>query len=140
MKAFLSSYRHTELDIRVRRAELQRLKVRKEALTLEDDAEILFHLEHAMCIAKDALHMLGARQAEIEAAIDTVENVALREILIQHYICALDLKEIAERMHYSDRHLRRLHRKAVESMPLSVLSGTKKRGCPPRTLPFVKRI
>lgn len=140
VKAFLSAYRYTELDLRVRRAELTRLTARREALILEGNTELLFHLEHAICAAKDAIRVLCTRQAEIEDAIDTVENVTLREILIQHYICALDLKEIAERMHYSDRHLRRLHRKAVESMPLSVLSGTKKRGCPPRTLPLVKRI
>ena len=108
VKAFLSAYRYTELDLRVRRAELTRLTARKEALILEGNTDLLFHLEHAICAAKDAIRVLCTRQAEIEAAIDTVESAALREILTQHYICALDLKEIAERMHYSDRHMRRL--------------------------------
>ena len=108
VKAFLSAYRYTELDLRVRRAELTRLTARKEALILEGNTDLLFHLEHAICAAKDAIRVLCTRQAEIEAAIDTVESAALREILTQHYICALDLKEIAERMHYSDRHIRRL--------------------------------
>lgn len=116
VKAFLSAYRYTELDLRVRRAELTRLTARKEALILEGNTDLLFHLEHAICAAKDAIRVLCTRQAEIEAAIDTVESAALREILTQHYICALDLKEIAERMHYSDRHMRRLHRKAIESV------------------------
>lgn len=119
VKAFLSAYRYTELDLRVRRAELTRLTARKEALILEGNTDLLFHLEHAICAAKDAIRVLCTRQAEIEAAIDTVESAALREILTQHYICALDLKEIAERMHYSDRHMRRLHRKAIESVSLS---------------------
>lgn len=101
VKAFLSAYRYTELDLRVRRAELTRLTARKEALILEGNTDLLFHLEHAICAAKDAIRVLCTRQAEIEAAIDTVESAALREILTQHYICALDLKEIAERMHYS---------------------------------------
>ena len=86
------------------------------------------------------LQELDRQQAEIEAAIDTVESAALREILTQHYICALDLKEIAERMHYSDRHMRRLHRKAIESVSLSAVSPLKKRGSSPRTFPLVKRI
>ena len=94
----------------------------------------------AICAAKDAIRVLCTRQAEIEAAIDTVESADLREILTQHYICALDLKEIAERMHYSDRHMRRLHRKAIESVSLSAVSPFKKRGSSPRTLPLVKRI
>ena len=128
VKAFLSAYRYTELDLRVRRAELTRLTARKEALILEGNTDLLFHLEHAICAAKDAIRVLCTRQAEIEAAIDTVESAALREILTQHYICALDLKEIAERMHYSDRHMRRLHRKAIESVSLSAVSPFKKRG------------
>ena len=136
VKAFLSAYRYTELDLRVRRAELTRLT----ALVLEGNTDLLFHLEHAICAAKDAIRVLCTRQAEIEAAIDTVESAALREILTQHYICALDLKEIAERMHYSDRHMRRLHRKAIESVLLSAVSPFKKRGSSPRTLPLVKRI
>ena len=105
-----------------------------------ENTDLLFHLEHAICAAKDAIRVLCTRQAEIEAAIDTVESAALREILTQHYICALDLKEIAERMHYSDRHMRRLHRKAIESVSLSAVSPFKKRGSSPRTLPLVKRI
>ncbi|WP_417104842.1 sigma factor-like helix-turn-helix DNA-binding protein [Hominenteromicrobium sp.] len=140
VKAFLSAYRYTELDLRVRRAELTRLTARKEALILEGNTDLLFHLEHAICAAKDAIRVLCTRQAEIEAAIDTVESAALREILTQHYICALDLKEIAERMHYSDRHMRRLHRKAIESVSLSAVSPSKKRGSSPRALPLVKRI
>ena len=123
VKAFLSAYRYTELDLRVRRAELTRLTARKEALILEGNTDLLFHLEHAICAAKDAIRVLCTRQAEIEAAIDTV-----------------DLKEIAERMHYSDRHMRRLHRKAIESVSLSAVSPFKKRGSSPRTLPLVKRI
>lgn len=140
VKAFLSAYRYTELDLRVRRAELTRLTARKEALILEGNTDLLFHLEHAICAAKDAIRVLCTRQAEIEAAIDTVESAALREILTQHYICALDLKEIAERMHYSDRHMRRLHRKAIESVSLSAVSPFKKRGSSPRARPLVKRI
>ena len=81
VKAFLSAYRYTELDLRVRRAELTRLTARKEALILEGNTDLLFHLEHAICAAKDAIRVLCTRQAEIEAAIDTVESAALREIL-----------------------------------------------------------
>lgn len=140
VKAFLSAYRYTELDLRVRRAELTRLTARKEALILEGNTDLLFHLEHAICAAKDAIRVLCTRQAEIEAAIDTVESAALREILTQHYICALDLKEIAERMHYSDRHMRRLHRKAIESVSLSAVLPFKKRGSSPRTSPCQKNL
>lgn len=138
VKAFLSAYRYTELDLRVRRAELTRLTARKEALILEGNTDLLFHLEHAICAAKDAIRVLCTRQAEIEAAIDTVESAALREILTQHYICALDLKEIAERMHYSDRHMRRLHRKAIESVSLSAVLPFKKRGSSRAHFPLSK--
>ena len=43
VKAFLSAYRYTELDLRVRRAELTRLTARKEALILEGNTDLLFH-------------------------------------------------------------------------------------------------
>ena len=91
----------------------------------------------SMIVGRDTQNLSEAGVAK--AAIDTVESAALREILTQHYICALDLKEIAERMHYSDRHMRRLHRKAIESVSLSAISPFKKRGSS-RTLPLVKRI
>ena len=42
VKAFLSAYRYTELDLRVRRAELTRLTARKEALILEGNTDLLF--------------------------------------------------------------------------------------------------
>ena len=58
VKAFLSAYRYTELDLRVRRAELTRLTARKEALILEGNTDLLFHLEHAICAAKDAIRVL----------------------------------------------------------------------------------
>lgn len=44
VKAFLSAYRYTELDLRVRRAELTRLTARKEALILEGNTDLLFSL------------------------------------------------------------------------------------------------
>ena len=42
VKAFLSAYRYTELDLRVRRAELTRLTARKEALILEGNTDLFF--------------------------------------------------------------------------------------------------
>lgn len=70
VKAFLSAYRYTELDLRVRRAELTRLTARKEALILEGNTDLLFHLEHAICAAKDAIRVLCTRQAGIDLHIE----------------------------------------------------------------------
>lgn len=70
---------------------------------------------------------------------DTEFN-AVKAFLSAYRYTELDLKEIAERMHYSDRHMRRLHRKAIESVSLSAVSPFKKRGSSSRTLPLVKRI
>lgn len=98
---------------------------------MEGNTDLLFHLEHAICAAKDAIRVLCTRQAEIEAAIDTVESAALREILTQHYICALDLKEIAERMHYSDRHMRPRTEKRLKAFRFPPFHPLKS-GDPPR--------
>ena len=135
-KAFLESYRYAELDIRVRTAELERLENLKKTLCAQERTDMLFHLERSICSTKEALRTLRTVPAEVECAVAAVEDATLREILTQHYICACDFKEIAERLHYSPRHVRRLHRTAIESIPLSAVSAFKKRNTIPRANTF----
>lgn len=57
-----------------------------------------------------------ARQAknEIITAIDSLEDVRHRRVLKMIYIDQLNYGEIAGRLHYSKRHIKRLHSKGVE--------------------------
>lgn len=54
----------------------------------------------------------------IEKSIDKVEDVTSKNILILHYIDGLSFEEIAEKLHYCERQISRLHKKAVENLTL----------------------
>ena len=70
VKAFLSAYRYTELDLRVRRAELTRLTARKEALILDLAARVPRAVPVPVADAPEALAAAvraAVRRAQAEA-------------------------------------------------------------------------
>ena len=55
--------------------------------------------------------------AEIEQAqqvISRVKEPLYKEVLERRYLQQAEFKEIAQAMHYSERHIRRMHRAAIE--------------------------
>ena len=60
---------------------------------------------------------LKTRQ-KIEQRISTIDNEILKELLIQKYICGKTLLEISLIMNYSNRHIERLHIKAIEKLEI----------------------
>ncbi|MBP3704276.1 MAG: hypothetical protein J6I98_01970 [Clostridia bacterium] len=64
---------------------------------------------------------LYAQIDQAEILISQLENPLWREVLERHYMQLEDFAEIAAAMHYSERHVRRMHRAALEKLTGSAL-------------------
>lgn len=64
---------------------------------------------------KDAIF---SEMEKIEQTIDTLENVQERLVLKYLYIQLLPYDEVAERMKYSERHIRRLRSQAITNLEI----------------------
>ena len=53
---------------------------------------------------------------EIEAAINALPSALQRDVLQARYIDGLPWFKIANRLYISERHAKRLHRKAIEAL------------------------
>lgn len=62
----------------------------------------------------EAITALCAQIEQAQKVIGRVEEPLYREVLERRYLQQADFREIAEAMHYSERHVRRMHRAAVE--------------------------
>lgn len=82
----------------------------------------------AMCDAERALFAeiaaLYQTQAEVRAAIDTVEDVRLRALLEYRYLCYMTWPRVAEMMGYEVRSVTRLHGKALMAVRLPATGET----------------
>lgn len=115
---------------------LERLKVEKRAMATacginyENDGaqsgghkngtEIKFinlaEVEEKIEYAKKELHDV---HKEVESAINRVQNIELRTILINHYLNFLSWEETAEEMKYSVRSIKYKHVQALDELKIS---------------------
>ncbi|MCM1024426.1 MAG: hypothetical protein NC395_10265 [Prevotella sp.] len=63
---------------------------------------------------------LSSKRAEIERAVNAIPDEAWREVLTRRYLLYQKWEVIAEKMNYSERHVRRLHGVALKNMSLNV--------------------
>lgn len=63
---------------------------------------------------------LTQKHRELEQAVDSVPDDVQRELLTRRYLLFQKWEIIAEKMNYSERHIRRLHSRALESLSLNV--------------------
>lgn len=117
-KTYLSAYRRTERGIAVRLRELERLRTLSEqvrsAVKPGMRADSLGRIQALESEAADGVSRLCALRQEIEQAIGEVEDDTLREILERHYVQMQTLNQIAVELHYTPRHVSRLHKQALE--------------------------
>ena len=117
-KTYLSAYRRTERGIAVRLRELERLRTLSEqvrsAVKPGMRADSLGRIQALEAEAADGVSRLCALRQEIEQAIGEVEDDTLREILDRHYVQMQTLNQIAVELHYTPRHVSRLHKQALE--------------------------
>ena len=59
---------------------------------------------------------LCAQLHRAELIIQHTENEQIREILERHYLFEQSFVQIADAMHFSDRHIRRLHQDALKDL------------------------
>lgn len=58
----------------------------------------------------------GQLRQKIESALDTLPEERLGLLLRYRYVGGLTFEQIAEKMHYSDKQIGRLHRQAVDAL------------------------
>ncbi|MGN0479019.1 MAG: sigma factor-like helix-turn-helix DNA-binding protein [Hominenteromicrobium sp.] len=121
-RAFLSSYRCAERGIAMRLRELERLKAlgNQVRTTVKPGmrSDSLGRIQALEKETADAVSQLCIQRQKVETAIAQVADDTLREILERHYIQMQPFNQIARDLHYTDRHVSRLHRKALEYIRL----------------------
>lgn len=71
------------------------------------------------------------KRREIEGAIAAVPNPQQQEVLSLRYIEGLSWEDIAERLKYDVRHIRRIHGRALQAMQLPVSKNVLECPCQP---------
>ena len=127
-KEFLQQYRLAEMEEQRLEHEIERWRSRAERMTagyskapagggdgrsLENTLERLGELAGELTRQRDKLIRL---RREIGAAIDTVPDARLRELLRLRYIEGLSFEQIAVRLDYSWRQVIRLHGAALSKV------------------------
>ena len=127
-KEFLQQYRLAEMEEQRLEYEIERWRSRAEKVTpgyskapagggdgrsMEHTLERLGELAVELTHQRDNLIRL---RREIGAAIDTVPDARLRELLRLRYIDGLSFEQIAVRMSYSWRQVIRLHGAALSKV------------------------
>lgn len=62
------------------------------------------------------LSTLEVKKGEIVRCIDQLTDGYHKLILTEHYICGVTFEAIAENIHFSTRHVRRLHDQAIKKL------------------------
>ena len=105
-KEILLKYRSTVREIEWLEREIQKWRSNAERMTAS-----------YMDYQSDLIRTRGM----IENAIESLRDPVLQEVLQMRYLDGLSFHQIAGKLGYSDRHLVRLHRAALEKMSLNVL-------------------
>lgn len=120
VKAYFASYRAADRGVALRLHELSNLKALAERVDTAMEPEVtpalLCRIQEIEAQTADEVGRLCVLRQEIESTISQVENGTLREILHRHYVQLQTYDEIAEALHYSGRHVRRLHQKALKDV------------------------
>ena len=65
---------------------------------------------------EDAVRRWDRTRGDVEDAVGALEDPRLRELLERHYFQGETFREVAAAMHYSERHIARMHRQALEAL------------------------
>ena len=125
MKRYLKSYRtlrREETLLRMRLADLER-RIRLPMLHpgKEEPVDVKALAEQRRQELLDLMKSTLERCCEIETIIERVEGdgenktCLYRQILRLRYLDGLTFSQIADQLHYHERHVRRLHRESLEA-------------------------
>ena len=133
-KEILLKYRSTVLEIEWLEREIQKWRSNAERMTASYHAapasggsnrrsieEAVEQIDKLIRRFMDYQSDLIRTRGMIENAIESLRDPVLQEVLQMRYLDGLSFHQIAGKLGYSDRHLVRLHRAALEKMSLNVL-------------------
>ena len=123
MKKYLRSYRSLRREVIRLRAQLSDLErsIRLPALHMECGSPkgVRMQAERRRKALAERMEKMLKRCREVEEIIDRTEGpsadktLLYREILRLRYLDGLTFCAIADQLHYTDRHVRRLHREGL---------------------------
>lgn len=133
-KEILLKYRSTVREIEWLEQEIQKWRSNAERMTASYHAapasggsnrrsieEAVEQIDKLIRRFMDYQSDLIRTRGMIENAIESLRDPVLQEVLQMRYLDGLSFHQIAGKLGYSDRHLVRLHRAALEKMSLNVL-------------------
>ena len=133
-KEILLKYRSTVREIEWLEREIQKWRSNAERMTASYHAapasggsnrrsieEAVEQIDKLIRRFMDYQSDLIRTRGMIENAIESLRDPVLQEVLQMRYLDGLNFHQIAGKLGYSDRHLVRLHRAALEKMSLNVL-------------------
>ena len=91
----------------------------QDGTKIERGAELLDQYQRELQAQLKASEQI---RVEIEAAINALPNALQRDVLQARYIDGLPWFKIANRLYISERHAKRLHRKAMEAVRCPAMS------------------
>ena len=136
-KEILLKYRSTVREIEWLEREIQKWRSNAERMTASYHAapasggsnrrsieEAVEQIDKLIRRFMDYQSDLIRTRGMIENAIESLRDPVLQEVLQMRYLDGLNFHQIAGKLGYSDRHLVRLHRAALEKMSLNCLLYT----------------
>ena len=133
-KEILLKYRSTVREIEWLEREIQKWRSNAERMTASYHAapasggsnrrsieEAVEQIDKLIRRFMDYQSDLIRTRGMIENAIESLRDPVLQEVLQMRHLDGLSFHQIAGKLGYSDRHLVRLHRAALEKMSLNVL-------------------
>ena len=121
--ALLQDYGCTKRRVDLQRQlmrELRDIQTQAELSGPEYGAVVTAGMKPIYNLFAESADRLCTQLRRAELIIQQTENQQVREILERHYLFEQSFVQIAEAMHFSDRHIRRLHQDALKvlSLPL----------------------
>lgn len=127
--AYLQNYRQQEHHLDTLLAEKERWRSRATAITAHYDAtggkggstgfpgavEKVLELEAQMDRKIDAI--MAQRQI-IKLAIQSLADQRYQDVLSLHYQAGLSIQKVAAHLHYEEKYVYKLRRKAIKALPL----------------------
>ena len=115
-KEFLESYRRITAEAELLREELKDWQELSTAHPKEGlyAANIVLKRAEVLSREDDALEV----KIKILEATDRIADKRIRNILRRHYIHGQSIKKIAKVMYYSERYVKRLHKKGIETLSI----------------------
>ena len=80
----------------------------------EIEADIIKEMSDSIKICKNEIIRLFSLQNEIQDIIESVKDDNCRFLLFERYVLLKDWKQIREDNHYSEKHVFKIHKKALK--------------------------